>query len=57
MNGIGEREKTLETSLGRAKSVRERERKRERKRERESNQTGGAAESGNALFFTMAFIP
>ena len=45
-----EREKTCETSLDRAKSARERE------RERESDQTGGA-ESGNALFFTVAFIP
>ena len=33
MNGIGKREKTCETSLDRAKSVRERERKRERERE------------------------
>ena len=28
----------------------------ERKRERESDQTGGAAESGRSLFFTVAFI-
>ena len=53
-----EREKTRETSLDRAKSARERE----RKRERESDQMGGCswqslAESGNALFFTIAFIP
>ena len=55
MNGIKrEREKTHETSLDRAKSARERGR--ERERERESDQTGGA-ESGNALFFTIAFIP
>ena len=53
-----EKEKTRETSLDRAKSARERE----RERERETHQTGwgGAvqtlAESGNALFFTMAFI-
>ena len=32
-------------------------RERERDRERNSDQTGGAAESGNALFFTVAFIP
>ena len=30
---------------------------RERKRERESDQTGVFAGSGNALFFTVAFIP
>ena len=31
----------------------------ERERERENEQTGGVqlAESGNALFFTVAFIP
>ena len=46
------REKTHETSLDRAKSARERK----RKRERESDQTGGAAESGKSLFFTVAFI-
>ena len=45
------REKTRETSLDGAKSVRERE----RKRERESDQTGGAAESGNDLFFYRSF--
>ena len=39
MNGVGEREKTRETSLDRAKSARERE------RERVTDQTGGA-ESG-----------
>ena len=49
MNGIGERERR-EPSLDRAKSVRERE------RERESDQTGGAAGSGNALFITVVFI-
>ena len=43
MNGIGERK-------------RERERERVRERERESDQTGGAAESGKSLFFTVAFI-
>ena len=48
MNGIGER--TRETSLDRAKSARERQREREKP-------DGGAAESGNALFFTIAFIP
>ena len=40
-----EREKTCETSLDRAKSVREREGDRERERERERDKTGGA-ESG-----------
>ena len=35
MNGVGEREKTGETSLDRAKFARERERKREREREKE----------------------
>ena len=45
------REKTRETSLDRAKSARERE------RERESDQTGGAAESGHPLLFTVDFIP
>ena len=45
------REKTRETSLDRAKSARG-----ERERERESDQTGGAAESGKSLFFTVAFI-
>ena len=59
MNGVGEREreKTCETSLDRAKSVREREKKeRERERERETRQ-GVQTESGNALFFTVAFRP
>ena len=55
MNGVGEREKTCETSLDRAKSARERERERERVTRRRCLQ--GLAESGNALFFTMAFIP
>ena len=51
-----QQEKTHETSLDRAKSQDER-RDRERKRERESDQTGVSAGSGNALFFTVAFIP
>ena len=63
MNGISERRH--ETSLDRAKSqdelrARERERKRERgrERERERDQMGVfAAGSGNALFFTVPFIP
>ena len=42
MNGVGESEKTHETSLDRAKSARERE----SERERESDQMGVAAESG-----------
>ena len=45
------REKTLETSLDRAKSVRERERVTRR------GVQPSLAESGNALFFTIAFIP
>ena len=44
-----------ETSLDRAKSARERDRKRERMTRRVCLQ--GLAESGNALFFTVAFIP
>ena len=54
-----EREKTRETSLDRAKSARERERKREREKERMTRQgcLQGLAESGNPLFFTIAFIP
>ena len=55
-----EREKTRETSPNRAKSARERERKGERERERERVTRRGVqsrAESGNALFFTVAFIP
>ena len=52
MNGIGwrEREKTHETSLDRAKSARERERV-----TRQGVQQSLAG-SGNALFFTVAFI-
>ena len=63
MNSVSkrERETTRETSLDRAKSARQRE----RERERESDQTRvggggvqqGLAESGNALLFTVAFIP
>ena len=49
MNGVGERERRhVRLALMGPKSARE--------RERESDQTGGA-ESGNALFFTIAFIP
>ena len=57
MNSISEREreKTHETSLDRAKSAREGERERERMTRWGCLQ--GLAESGNALFFTMAFIP
>ena len=53
MNGVGEKEKTREISLDRAKSVREREKERERVRQGVQS----LAESGNALFFTVAFIP
>ena len=52
MNGVGEREKTRETSLDRAKSAKGGERERETRRGVQS-----LAESGNALFFTIAFIP
>ena len=52
MNGVGEREKTRETRLDRAKSARERERERMTRRGVQS-----LAETGNALFFTIAFIP
>ena len=52
-----EREKTRETSLDRAKSVRERERKREREGVTRRGVQQGLAESGNTLFFTIAFIP
>ena len=56
MNGISERErereKTRETSLVRAKSARERETERMTRR----GCLQGLAESGNALFFTIAFI-
>ena len=47
VHGVSEREKTREASLDRAKSARQ--------RERQSDQMGGA-ESGCALFFTVAFI-
>ena len=43
-------EKIRETRLDRTKTARE------RKRERERDKMGGAAKSGNALFFTVAFI-
>ena len=49
-----EREKTRETGLDRAKSAREREKERERVT-RQGVQS--LAVSGNALFFTIAFIP
>ena len=48
-----EREKTREASLDRATSARERERERMTRR----GCLQGLAESGNALFFNMAFIP
>ena len=54
MNGSErERERTRETSLDRAKSARERERERMTR----WGCLGGLAEFGNALFFTVAFIP
>ena len=59
MNGVSEREKTRETSLDRVKSMRERERERARERERVTRRGVqlGLAESGSALFITIAFIP
>ena len=67
MNGVSERErerereKTCETSLVRAKSARERETETETETETERMTRRGClqglAESGNALFFTVAFIP
>ena len=51
------REKTRETSLDRAKSAREKERERERERMTRRGCLLDLAESGNALFFTIAFIP
>ena len=52
-----QQEKTRETSLDRAKSQDEQQ-AREREKEIERDQTGMfAAGSGNALFFTVAFIP
>ena len=48
MNGVGERERRHVRPALIGPSL--------RGRERESDQTGGA-ESGNALFFTIAFIP
>ena len=59
MNSVGKREKIRETSLDRAKSVRERGREGERERERLTRQgvQPSLAESGNALFFTLAFMP
>ena len=53
MNGVGERRHERPALIG--PSLRGRER--EREKERESDQMWGAAESGNALFFTVAFIP
>ena len=54
MNGINEREKTRETSLDRAKSAREGGRESDRVTRRGVQ---SLAQSGNALFFTIAFIP
>ena len=55
INGIGKRErergKTRETSLDRAKSVRERERERVTRRGVQS-----LAESGNAFFFFLLYF-
>ena len=53
MHGIGERRHERPALIG--PSLRGREREREKERERD--QMWGAAESGNALFFTVAFIP
>ena len=51
MNGVGEREKTRDTSLDRAKSARERERVTRPDRGVQLS----LAESGNALFFYRSF--
>ena len=57
MNSVGKREKIRETSIDRAKSVRERGREGERERLTRHGVQPSLAESGNALFFTIAFIP
>ena len=69
MNGIGERERRhvrpalIGPSLRGRERDREREGERGRERDRENGPTGvfadwqSLAESGNALFFTVAFIP
>ena len=67
MNGVGERERERERErrhvrpalIGPSLRGRERERKRERERERMTRRgcLQDLAESGNALFFTIAFIP
>ena len=59
MNGVSERERRHVRPALIAPSLRGRERERERKRERMTRQgcLQGLAESGNALFFTIAFIP
>ena len=61
MNGVGERRHVRPTLIGPSLRGREREREGEGEGERESDQTGGCwqglAGSGNALFFTVAFIP
>ena len=54
MNGFGERRHVRPALIG--PSLRGRQRKRERERETVTRR-GGAAGSGNALFFTVAFIP
>ena len=51
-----ETEKMRETSLDRAKPARERDRKRERERMTRRG-VQSLAESGNALFFAIDFIP
>ena len=56
--GVGERRHMRRALIG--PSLRERERERERQTDRQTDQTGvqqGLAGSGNALFFTVAFIP
>ena len=53
MNVFGEREKTRETRLDRAKSARGRERERERERERDQT---GDAESGR-VWQCFIFLP
>ena len=55
MNSVGERERERERERQR-ETERDRERQRERERMTRRGCLQGLAESGNALFFTLAFI-
>ena len=59
MNSIGKRERRHVRPALIGPSLRGKERERERERERMTRRGGvqSLAESGNALFFTIAFIP